>query len=97
MLDAPEISAPPRKSRPYIFYGETTSLCDQCLMLVPAKIQFSEGKVWYEKRCRTHGVQKALISTDIPFYKWQREFLKPGDRPLELQTQIGRASCRERV
>jgi uncharacterized radical SAM superfamily Fe-S cluster-containing enzyme len=87
MLDVPGISAPPRKSKPYIFYGETTSLCDECLLLVPAKIQFSDGKVWYEKRCRTHGVQKALISTDIPFYKWQREFLKPGDRPLELQTQ----------
>lgn len=86
MLSEPDVPAPPRKIKPYIFYGETTSLCGECLMLVPAKIEFSDGKVWYEKRCRQHGVQKVLISTDIEFYKWQKDFLKPGDRPLELQT-----------
>ena len=31
-------SVTPRKSRPYIFLGQTTSLCETCLELVPAKI-----------------------------------------------------------
>lgn len=87
MLDVTEAPPAVRKVKPYVFYGETTSLCSECLALVPAKIQFSEGAVWYEKRCRTHGVQKVLVSTDIEFFKWQKDFLKPGDRPLELQTR----------
>ena len=30
---------------------------------------------------------KALISTDARYYRWQRDFLKPGDRPLTVQSQ----------
>ena len=70
MLDEIIDVAPVRKSRPYVFYGETTSLCATCLMPVPAKIQIVGDEVWYEKRCHTHGVQKVLISTDVAFYKW---------------------------
>jgi uncharacterized radical SAM superfamily Fe-S cluster-containing enzyme len=76
-----------RKSRPYVFYGQTTSLCDVCLALVPAKICIEGDDVFYEKRCKTHGVRKALVSTDAKFFKWQREFLKPGDRPLTVQSR----------
>ncbi len=75
---------PVRKVKPYIFYGETTSLCDECLELVPAKILIEGDEVYYEKRCRNHGVQKALVSTDARFFKWQHDFLKPGDRPMAL-------------
>jgi 7,8-dihydro-6-hydroxymethylpterin dimethyltransferase len=89
MLNAPDApsATPVRKSRPYVFYGETTSLCAHCLMLVPAKIEIIGDEVWYEKRCHVHGVQKVLISTDVAFYKWQRDFLKPGDRPNEFQAR----------
>lgn len=76
-----------RKARPYIFYGQTTSLCDECLALVPAKICIEGDRVFYEKRCRRHGVKKALVSTDAKFFKWQRDFLKPGDRPLKTQSR----------
>jgi uncharacterized radical SAM superfamily Fe-S cluster-containing enzyme len=76
-----------RKSRPYVFYGQTTSLCDVCLALVPAKICIDGDEVFFEKRCKTHGVRKALISSDAAFFKWQREFLKPGDRSLAPQTR----------
>ena len=75
-----------RKSRPYVFYGQTTSLCETCHALVPAKICIDGDEVFYEKRCKTHGVQKTLISTDARFYRWQRDFLKPGDRPLTVQS-----------
>lgn len=76
-----------RRSRPYVFHGQTTSLCDVCLELVPAKICIEGDNVFYEKRCRSHGVRKALVSTDSAFYRWQREFLKPGDRPLTVQSR----------
>jgi len=72
-----------RKARPYVFYGQTTSLCDVCHALVPAKICIEGDNVYYDKRCKTHGARRALIATDAAFFKWQREFLKPGDRPLK--------------
>ena len=76
-----------RKSRPYIFYGQTTSMCETCHALVPAKICIEGDDVFYEKRCKQHGVQTTRISSDQRFYRWQRDFLKPGDRPEAPQTR----------
>jgi 7,8-dihydro-6-hydroxymethylpterin dimethyltransferase len=81
------MNAPLRKISPYIFHGQTTSLCPECYALVPAKIIFDDGNVYYQKRCKTHGVSKALISTDIPFYKLAQDYIKPGDRPHVFQTR----------
>lgn len=81
------MNAPFRKISPYIFHGQTTSLCSQCLKLVPAKIIFDDGNVYYLKRCKTHGIEKALISTDIPYYKVAQDYIKPGDRPHVFQTR----------
>jgi uncharacterized radical SAM superfamily Fe-S cluster-containing enzyme len=67
--------------------GQTTSLCATCHELVPAKIIEEDGKVFYQKRCHAHGVQKSLVSTDADYYKLCRDYLKPGDRPLEFQTR----------
>src|ERR1700751_403389 len=77
-----------RKSRPYIFLGQTTSMCETCLRLVPAKILEEDGAVWYQKRCPDHGVQKTLVSSDARYWKRCRDFLKPGDLPLQFQTRI---------
>jgi uncharacterized radical SAM superfamily Fe-S cluster-containing enzyme len=76
-----------RKSAPYLFFGQTTSLCEACLDLVPAKVIVEDGCVFYLKRCREHGVQKTLISDDLAYYKAQKDWLKPGDRPLAPQTR----------
>jgi 7,8-dihydro-6-hydroxymethylpterin dimethyltransferase len=81
------MNAPLRKATPYIFYGQTTSLCATCLALVPAKIIIEDDRVYYVKRCKTHGVQKALVSTDAAYYKLAHDYLKPGDRPLQVQTR----------
>ena len=43
--------------------------------------------MFYLKRCPEHGVQKTLISDDIAYWKSQRDWLKPGDRPLAPQTR----------
>jgi len=42
------MNAPLRKSRPYVFWGQTQSLCEICLKLVPTKIQILDNEVWYE-------------------------------------------------
>src|SRR5688572_5822969 len=81
------MNAPARKIAPYIFHGQTTSLCATCYALVPAKIIVDDGNVYYLKRCRSHGVQKVLVSTDPVYYKLCLDYLKPGDRPLNLQSR----------
>jgi tetraether lipid synthase len=68
-----------------VFWGQTQSLCETCLALVPAKIQIIGNEVWYEKRCKQHGVQSTLVSTDAAYWKRCKEFIKPGDRPLAFQ------------
>lgn len=76
-----------RSSAPYLFLGQTTSLCETCLDLVPAKVIAEGNLVFYQKRCRTHGVQKTLVSDDLGYWKAQKDWLKPGDRPLAPQTR----------
>ena len=71
-----------RKSAPYLFLGQTTSLCETCLGLVPAKIVEQDGGIYYSKRCPEHGVMKTLVSDDPVYWRRTLEYLKPGDRPL---------------
>jgi uncharacterized radical SAM superfamily Fe-S cluster-containing enzyme len=76
-----------RDPRPYLFYGQTTSLCETCLDLVPAKILIEGDEVYYQKRCSEHGVQKTLVSTDAAYFRRTRDYLKPGDKPLQFQSR----------
>ena len=80
----PDASAAPRKTAPYLFFGETTSLCETCLKLVPAKILIEGESVYYRKRCAEHGVTKTLISDDVSYWRAAKDWLKPGDRPLAV-------------
>jgi len=75
-----------RRTRPYVFWGQTTSLCETCLALVPAKIAIKGNEVWYEKRCDRHGTHSTLISTDAAYWRLCKDYIKPGDRPLALQS-----------
>jgi len=80
-------AAPPRDLAPYLFHGQTTSLCETCLKLVPAKILIEGDNVFYLKRCARHGVQKTKISSDAGYWKSAKDYLKPGDRPLMTQSE----------
>ncbi len=86
------LPAPERKAAPYIFHSQTTSLCETCLEPVAAKVIIEDGSVYYLKRCLTHGVQKTLISDDLSYWRGQKDWLKPGDRPLTAQTRT-EAGC----
>lgn len=90
--DTTELAPPERKAAPYIFHGQTTSLCETCLETVPAKVIIENGAVYYLKRCLAHGVQKTLISDDLAYWRGQKDWLKPGDRPLTAQTRT-EAGC----
>nr|WP_237709236.1 radical SAM protein [Sphingomonas elodea] len=86
------LAPPPRKAAPYLFHGQTSSLCETCLEVVPAKVIVEDDCVYYLKRCRSHGVQKTLISDDLAYWRAQKDWLKPGDRPLATQTRT-EAGC----
>jgi len=79
-----------RKSAPYLFIGQTTSLCETCLGLVPAKIIEEGGRIYYSKRCAEHGVMKTLVSDDPVYWRRTLDYLKPGDRPLAPGTRTER-------
>jgi uncharacterized radical SAM superfamily Fe-S cluster-containing enzyme len=81
----PEIGA--RKVAPYLFFGQTTSLCETCYGLAATKVIVVDDKVFYLKRCPDHGVMKTLVSDDVAYWKSQKDWLKPGDRPLDVQTR----------
>src|SRR5499427_2467417 len=83
----PRMTAPLRRSRPYVFWGQTTSLCETCLALVPAKIEIRDNEVWYEKRCKQHGVQTTLVSRDAAYWRRCKDYIKPGDKPLAFQNR----------
>ena len=97
-VEAPDLNPtdPPeqlhRKAAHYLFHGQTTSLCETCLELVPAKVIIEDEQVFYLKRCRAHGVQKTLISDDVDYWRQQKLWIKPGDRPLTVQTRT-EAGC----
>src|ERR1700736_5127959 len=76
-----------RSANPHVFYGQTTSLCESCLALVPAKILFEDDNVFYLKRCSRHGVQKTLVASDVAYFKSAKDWLNPGDRPLARQSR----------
>ena len=65
----PPRRAPRARARRICSYGQTTSLCETCLELVPAKIIAEDGRVFYQKRCPEHGVQKTLIADDLAYWK----------------------------
>lgn len=77
-----------RKSAPYLFHGQTVAICDECLATVPAKVIIEGDNVFFQKRCRNHGVRKSLISTDAEYYRRCLDWVKPGDRPDQFQTRI---------
>lgn len=55
-----------RLQTPHVVHGPTTSLCDECFLLVPAKILIEAGSVFHQHRCRSHGVRSVLVSTTRP-------------------------------
>lgn len=76
------------RTRNYLFYALTNSVCSKCLTKVEAKIVFQDSKVYLLKHCPFHGPEEVLIADDIEYYKKSQEFIKPGDMPLRFNTPI---------
>jgi uncharacterized radical SAM superfamily Fe-S cluster-containing enzyme len=74
--------------RPYLFYELTNSICATCYRKVEAKVIIQDEKVYLQKWCPEHKLQKVLISTDVDYFKQMRNFIKPGQMPLKFNTPI---------
>jgi uncharacterized radical SAM superfamily Fe-S cluster-containing enzyme len=78
-----------RKTRPYLFYDTTTSVCSQCLHPVEAKIVFKDDKVYMDKWCGAHGSERVLVSDDVAYYRLCREvFVKHPEMPQLFNTKM---------
>jgi uncharacterized radical SAM superfamily Fe-S cluster-containing enzyme len=76
--------------RDHTFLGMTQSLCPECLTLVPAKIiARDDGRVYFRKRCTTHGVREDFVCSDVRQYD-RMEFSLPGKVPPEMGVEPDR-------
>jgi tetraether lipid synthase len=75
--------------RDHTFLGMTQSLCPECLALVPAKIIAREGRVYFRKRCATHGVREDFVCSDVTQYD-RMEFSLQGKVPEKFGTTPSR-------
>lgn len=72
--------------RDYTFIGTTESLCPECLSLVPAKVITRGKRVYFRKRCPTHGVREDFVCSDVAHYD-RHEFSVPGRKSELYGTQ----------
>jgi hypothetical protein len=79
----------PLALRDHTMLGVTQSLCPECLAVVPAKIVAREGRVYFRKRCPTHGEREDFVCSDVRQFD-QMEFSLPGKVPHEFGTEPDR-------
>ena len=77
------------KTRPYLYYDHTVSLCEHCLRRIEAKHVIRDNQVWMYKWCPAHGQAKVLIATDAAYWRSGREvYIKPPEMPLRFNTPM---------
>ena len=77
------------KTRPYLFYDVTLTICSTCYRKLEGKTVFQDDKVFLLKRCPDHGSERVLIADDVDYYRRCREvFIKPPEMPLVYNTPV---------
>ena len=77
------------KYRDYTFLGTTQSLCPECLALVPAKIVERGGRVYFRKRCPTHGPREDFVCSDANWFD-RTDYSLPGKVPVAFGVEPSR-------
>lgn len=77
------------KSRPWLFYDTTTSVCMTCYRQIEAKIIIKADDVFLEKWCPAHGFERTLICDDAEYYRMCREvYVKLPEMPEQFNTKM---------
>ena len=78
-----------RKTRPYLFYDTTQSVCTTCLRQIEAKIVIKDDQVLMDKWCPVHGSERVLVADDAAYYRLGREvFVKAPELPGHFATRM---------
>src|SRR5688572_4499983 len=83
---------PAREPTKHVYYGLTKSLCKTCKKSVDAKIQFEDGKVFFDKFCPAHGHEKVLVASSVEWYLDALSFVSPATPPRG-ETRPVKAGC----
>jgi 7,8-dihydro-6-hydroxymethylpterin dimethyltransferase len=70
--------------------GRTESICPRCRAVLDAELLDREGRVVLSRECPDHGRFEAVVYGDAERYRDIQRFSKPGQEPLERQTEIAR-------
>ena len=65
-------------------HHHTQALCPECRAKVQARVVEIDDKVYLEKFCPSHGESRALISSDVAWYRSSLSYVKPRQRPLDI-------------
>ena len=68
----------------------TTSICPRCKRLLNAQLLERDGRVVLSRICPDHGPFEAVVYGDAERYHESQRFNKPGEEPLERQTETAR-------
>jgi 7,8-dihydro-6-hydroxymethylpterin dimethyltransferase len=68
----------------------TQSICPRCRRLLPAELLDRDGTVVLSRRCPEHGPFEATVYGDAERWRAIQRHNKPGEEPLERQTEIAR-------
>lgn len=75
--------------RGHTYLGTTQSLCPDCLDLVSAKIIKRDNRIYFRKRCSTHGIREDFVCSDASWYD-RNEYGTPGKLPTIFGTEPNR-------
>jgi uncharacterized radical SAM superfamily Fe-S cluster-containing enzyme len=68
--------------------ARTQSICPSCRRVLDAEVVARDGRVHLVRDCPEHGRVEALVYGDADRYIEIQRFDKPGEQPLERQTQV---------
>jgi uncharacterized radical SAM superfamily Fe-S cluster-containing enzyme len=72
--------------------GRTQSICPRCRAVLDAELRVRDGRVILSRTCPDHGAFEAVVYGDADRYLEIQRFDKPGQAPLERQTETA-AGC----
>jgi 7,8-dihydro-6-hydroxymethylpterin dimethyltransferase len=70
--------------------GRTQAICPRCKALLDAELIGRAGRVVLSRKCPEHGIFEAVIYGNADRYLEIQRFNRPGERPLERQTEVSR-------
>jgi 7,8-dihydro-6-hydroxymethylpterin dimethyltransferase len=70
--------------------ARTQSICPRCRRSLDAELYVRDGKVILSRTCPEHGKFEAVVYGDAERYLEIQRFNKPGESPLERQTEVER-------